>query len=476
MALRRNTERFNTNVWPGFVDAMTGLLLVLLFVLSIFTVVQFVLREEVSGQEQQLGQLSTDLAALNAALGSERSRSATLSQSLAERDGQIANFEDQVAALLANRTDLQGQVDSAAEEARLAEARRAAMEALIASLQDERDSVSTRVSDLEAQQLLDAAAAEALRARLEDSDAQLTAMSLSLEAERKRAEDTLTLLAAARAAQAELEAAQTGALTDSQRQAALLALAQDQLAQQEAISAQSQLQVEALNAQVSALRAQLGDLQGLLDASGAADSAAQVQIETLGTQLNAALARVAAEQSRARALEEAERQRLEEEAARLAAEAESLEQYKSEFFGSLRTLLDGQEGVQIVGDRFVFSSEVLFEPGSATLSAEGEAEIAKVAVMLKRIATEIPPGIDWVIRVDGHTDNTPLSGTGEFANNWELSQARALSVVLYMINSQGIPPNRLAANGFGEYQPLNPANTPEARAQNRRIELKLTER
>ncbi len=138
--------------------------------------------------------------------------------------------------------------------------------------------------------------------------------------------------------------------------------------------------------------------------------------------------------------------------------------------------LVNQEGVRIEGDRFVFASEVLFAPGSADLSPEGRAEIAKVARILQTVAAAIPQGINWIIRVDGHTDDTPLGAHPKFADNWELSQGRALSVVRYMVQALGIPPERLSANGFGEYQPVNPAETPEARAQNRRIELKFTER
>jgi chemotaxis protein MotB len=142
----------------------------------------------------------------------------------------------------------------------------------------------------------------------------------------------------------------------------------------------------------------------------------------------------------------------------------------------LRDVLGSQEGVRIEGDRFVFSSEVLFPPGRAALSEVGRGEVAKVASILRAVADDIPEGIDWVIRVDGHTDNVPLSGLGEFADNWELSQARALSVVKYMVNFLGIPPTRLAANGFGQYQPVNTEDSDEARAQNRRIELKFTEK
>ena len=268
-----------------------------------------------------------------------------------------------------------------------------------------------------------------------------------------------------------MAAEQAGAeqLTKAEQRAALLASAQAALAEQEAKSADAARDTALLNQQLAALRGQLGQLQALLDDYKERDASAQVQMQTLGSDLNAALARAAAEERRRRQLEEDERKRLE-------AETKNLEKYKSEFFGRLRDVLGAQEGVKIVGDRFVFSSEVLFPVGSAELAPAGRAEIAKIADILRSIAGDIPEGIDWVIRVDGHTDDVPLSGQGAFKDNWELSQARALSVVRYMSDFLGIPPDRLAANGFGQYQPVKPANTPEARAQNRRIELKFTEK
>ena len=175
-------------------------------------------------------------------------------------------------------------------------------------------------------------------------------------------------------------------------------------------------------------------------------------------------------------MEAAEKQRLQEEKARLEAEAKTIERYKSDFFGSLRGLLEDIEGVSIVGDRFVFSSEVLFESGRAELTAAGRTEISKVANILKDVTEDIPQNIDWVLQVDGHTDDQPILAGSQFQNNWELSQARALSVVLYLMTSEQMPPRRLSANGFGEYQPINRANSRAARAQNRRIELKLTEK
>ena len=365
------------------------------------------------------------------------------------------------AALLAQQTSSE---DAAAREQEL---QNQLVEALLAQQQAEAAVDDTTQTQQDLQDRL----AEALLAR-ESLEAQVAVLS-------DTSDEAATLRSQLAAALAEQSEAQSAA----DQQAALLARANEALSEEEALSAESQRQVALLNAQVAELRSQVGSLQELLNVAAEADSDAQVQIDRLGEQLNTALARVAAEERRRAALEEAERIRLESEAARLAAESErlaseaqDLERFRSDFFGELRAILEGQEGVQIVGDRFVFSSEVLFQSARAELSPLGQQEIAKVAAILRDVADDIPAGIDWVIRVDGHTDNTPLSGFGQYADNWELSQARALSVVRFMTNELGIPPTRLAANGFGEFQPINTADTDEARAQNRRIELKLTEK
>ncbi|WP_166417333.1 peptidoglycan -binding protein [Cochlodiniinecator piscidefendens] len=668
MALsRRSGQRFQAAIWPGFVDAMTALLLVLMFVLTIFMVVQFVLRETITGQETELDELTSQIVGLADALGLERSNrarleddltqlSATLTTAraegeaqaaliaqlrgqaaeqaaaLAEGAAQISAFETQVAALIAQRdgalevnaqqtatiADLEGaqaelissqealqlalaqirdEVDLQTEEARLAAARREALEALVVDLTTEAEESSARILELDSEnaaltvqlteeeaarieaaraaealradlsaeeaarlaldaqtaqlqvqltaeeqaRLVEAAAAEALRARLQDADAELTAMTLALEEQRAEAEETLTLLAAANAtrdsldldlaeamialealriteedltaARAELaqleeveralvlerarlqegqadtdaqlaealaarlaaETRETGLLSNREQQAVLLSTANQALSEAEAQNAESQREVALLNEQVAALRGQIGALQNILDEAAARDAGNNVQIDALGNQLNAALAQVASEERRRRELEEAERIRAEAEAARLADEALNLEQFRSEFFGRLREVLGNQEGVRIEGDRFVFASEVLFPPGGFDLSVAGRGEITKVAEILRNVAGEIPPEINWVIRVDGHTDNVPLSGTGRYRNNWELSQGRALSVVQYMIDELNFPPDRLAATGFGEHQPISLEDSEAGRAQNRRIELKLTE-
>ena len=677
MALSRRTgQRFQASIWPGFVDAMTGLLLVLMFVLTIFMIVQFVLRETISGQENELNSLQDEITLIAEALGLEKKQTEKLGLELNSLAGSLANteselrrqaalistltleretqaqligeanskitlFEAQVAGLISQRDNLNAQVGSlqddqqiantkifelqnesdnlksdrdqlelalasarneisaAAQAARMAAAQREVFESMIVALEqdlsdaeqrvdekiDEVGILQERLSEEEEARIVSLAVAKKLRERLKNADAELTAMTLMLESQRQKAEDTLTLLAAADNARnevdnklketlfslevanseiiqkkqsiAKLEAGEKQILTKlNQSNLALAAalsqgeslkqelsdtkqssdsklmialgekseteknnielrknlenalvarLAADALAKsnleeakrkqlllnqaereienqasknkkskEELIKAERQTAL--LNQQLSEVRKQLGELDTLLSISEERDQEQKAQLKNVGSRLNQALASLASEERKRRKLEEKERQRLEEENNKLANQAEELANYKSEFFGRLRTVLMGQERVRIVGDRFVFSSEVLFSAGRSDLSKEGKTEISNVTEILSSIMKDIPENIDWVIRVDGHTDSTPLSGAGEFKDNWELSQARALSVVKYMINELNFSGSRLAANGFGEYQPISFEDTPEARALNRRIEIKLTER
>ena len=284
----------------------------------------------------------------------------------------------------------------------------------------------------------------------------------------------------------------------------------------------SQRETALLNQQVLELRRQLSSLQSILTLSEEKDREDEIQLQNLGNRLNAALARVASEERKKRQLEQtlrleieaklneitilnsqliasktdleraetkaqveedkriklevAEFNRLQAERERLQSQATQLERYKSDFFGRIRELVEGKEGIKIVGDRFVFSSEVLFDVGKADLSMPGRLEIQKVAVILNQVVKELPKNLNWIIRVDGHTDNTSMVSGAEFKDNWELSQARALSVVRFMISDLGFPKDRLAATGFGEFQPVTSGSSPEERAQNRRIEIKLTEK
>ena len=380
-------------------------------------------------------------------------------------------------AMEADRTsELSAQLNEAQRDLQDAERAQLIQIAATEALREKLQNVEAELTEKEAQQLADAAAAAALRERLENADTELTAMTLSLEAQRKKAEETLTMLAAARAANNRLELSAAERLSQRDKSQLLLDQANTLLNEEIEKSTKAQLQVELLNQQTAELRKQLGSLQALLDAASAKDATAKVQIEALGKNLNSALARVAAEQKKRAAEQERIAELEAAEVARLAAEAQDLRRYRSEFFGRVRDILGDRQGVQIQGDRFVFSSEVLFPAGSATLGAAGQRQISGVAAVLREVSDQIPDEINWILRVDGHTDKSPLGQNGPFADNWELSQARALSVVRYLIAREGIPSNRLAATGFGEFQPIDTGDDLEALARNRRIELKFTEK
>ncbi len=610
MALaRRSGQRFATNIWPGFVDALTALLLILMFVLSIFMIVQFSLRETITGQSKRLSDLNAQLSALTDVLALERTRTqeaenelisvrASLIDQTAETDrlsAALAALSEQKAVLEVELAEAQDaltkeidareavnlalakareEVDAEAEKARLAAARREALQAMIQELNDqaaarEEDIVtlnadkasalaliaalqteaqaredameagSAQLAELEAAQealadekrallqtqaqlrreisrlsaqkamlesdldtanrqlsneeearLLEAAAAEALRKKLAEDAAELDAVTLALEEARQEAEQTLTLLAAAEAAKQRLadelnvksedlagiqlkldeaerqrqalEQSTEGSTEAFDREAALRKLAEAELAKATAQTAEQARRVALLNAQVKQLNEQLGQLQQVLDETAEKEAAGKIQISNLGTQLNAALARKVALEA--------------ENAELLADKVDELEQVRSIFLERVEGALAGREGVKRVGDRFVFQSEVLFRPGSAELGLAGQRELTKLGAVMRELENELPEDFDWILRVDGHTDPIPLSGSGRYRNNWELSQARALSVVSFLINREGVDPSRLAAAGFGEFQPIDAGDTPEALERNRRIEFKFTQR
>jgi chemotaxis protein MotB len=232
------------------------------------------------------------------------------------------------------------------------------------------------------------------------------------------------------------------AMTEQQRREAV----QAQLADEKKLGDSARAQIALLNQQIDQLKAQLAAIASSLDLQQKTDKEKDAQIANLGQRLNVALA----------------------------AKVQELTQYRSEFFGKLRAVLANRPGIQIVGDRFVFQSEVLFPVGSAELTQAGIAQMTALAVTIKDIAAEIPPDLHWVLRVDGHTDPQPVKG-GQFASNWELSAERAITVVKLLI-ADGVPANHLAATAFGEYQPFGPGDTPDAYAKDRRIELRLTDR
>jgi chemotaxis protein MotB len=380
--------------WPGYVDALTTLLMVLIFLLSVFSVAQFSLSDALTNKDSAIDRLNKTLGDLANQLAIEKTSSQNLSKELEQMMLQLN-------ALRSERDKLG--VDLAAQKRR-------ADEATI-----ERDALTERLTSMLAEN------AELAK------EAETRAADMKAEIERQRLE--LTRLAAALAAANN----EKGKLFSD-------------LTEQEKLTAEQKAAVVRMTAEMAALKQELARLAGLLEAADLKAKEQNAQIVELGRQLNRALA---------------------DEVARLA-------QYRSDFFGKLRQALAGQKDIQIVGDRFVFQSEVLFPSSSADLQPAGMEQLANVGRRLVEIARTIPPDIAWVIQVDGHTDNRPIR-TDIFPSNWELSTARAIAVVKFL-HSQGIANERLVAAGYGEFQPLGPNNTPQERERNRRIELKLTNR
>jgi len=341
MALARGRRLEPVNYWPGFVDALSTMLLVIIFLLSVFMLAQFFLSREVTGKDTALEKLNRQIEELTSLLAMERS--------------QTGANEDKVTKLSA--TLEQAQKDK---------------------------------SELEAATASGGASAAAAGAR---ADAAVDAL-------------------------------------DSQKQISERALAE----------------VDVLNQQIGALRKQLAAIQDALDISKTSEKESQGKISDLGQRLNLALAQ----------------------------KVQELARYRSDFFGRLRQILGNRPDIQVVGDRFVFQSSVLFEAGKADLSGAGKQSLDHLADAALDLEREIPPDIPWVLRIDGHTDARPISG-GAFKSNWELSAARAIAVAQYLV-TRGVDPHYLAPTGFGEFQPLDPGTTEEAYQRNRRIELKLTER
>jgi chemotaxis protein MotB len=342
MALARTRRGESAmNYWPGFVDALSTLILGIIFLLTVFVVVQFYLQQEVANKDSALSRLNTQVAQLSQLLSMEKS----------------------------GKADLEGQLVQ--------------LRASLANAQNERDRLK--------------AAAESAQAATTAAQGKTTELTGQLEGEKK-------------------------------------------------ISAGALAQVELLNQQLAALRNQLTALEQSLQTAQNKDKEAQNRISDLGRQLNLALAE----------------------------HVNELQRYRSDFFGKLRDILGDRPDIRVVGDRFVFQSEVFFDSGRSDLKPQGRVELDDLAKVLLQLESDIPHDLAWILRVDGHTDVRPVTGT-VFKSNWDLSAARAIAVVQYLI-TKGVSAQRLAAAGFGEFQPIDTGVGEEAYRRNRRIEFKLTER
>ena len=464
MARRRRGDADALNPWPGYVDALSTLLMVIIFVLLVFVLAQAFLSVALTGRDRALDRLNRQVAELTDLLSLERGQAGELQQSVAglNRDLLAANaardalardaatLRDENArtaadrdALQAERAALSARLADAGLQAQSADARNAQLQARLAETagrtdQAGQETVTLATSLAEARRQLAQARAEldrtvqADRATIEARVADLAQLSNQVR--------TLTALRDELQHQVQDAAARTA--TDDQKRQALAA----QLADEQKLGESARAQLALVSRQMDQMRAQLAQVAAALDVAEKSGRDKDAVITSLGTRLNVALA----------------------------SKVEELQRYRSEFFGKLREVLANRPGIQVVGDRFVFQSEVLFPAGSAELSPAGQDEVRQLATTLKNIAAAIPPDVNWLLRVDGHADTQPLTG-GAFASNWELSAQRAINVVKLLI-AEGIPADRLAATGFGQFQPLDRNDTPASYARNRRIELRLTDR
>ena len=354
---------------------------------------------------------------------------------------------------------------------------------LINKFKEDLKSKDMKLTETEKNLLIEKIALKNLREKLNESRAELELTTLSLEEERKRAIENLKLISSSEKAMFLLEENNLKLSNENNEiKSELIDLSEllevrevslnnlrSQLLNSENQNKISLDKVKKLNQETLSLAAQLNDLKNLLTEYEIKDKETVAQVENLGSQLNSALTQVLVEQKKNAALEAERIKKLEEE-------ANELQNYRSEFFGNLRKILGNNKGIEIVGDRFVFPSEILFDVGSDELQSKGLIELSQMAKVIRKIVIEIPKEIDWILRVDGHTDKTKFLNGGKFKDNWELSQARALSVVKYFILDENLPAKRFAATGFGEFQPIDTGENEIALARNRRIEIKLTER
>ena len=471
MARRRgNSEALNP--WPGYVDALSTLLMVIIFVLLVFVLAQAFLSVTLSGRDQMLERLNHQMAALSDLLQLERGHSADLKQSMAGLNTDLATatrerdtLAQQLSALRidqsrtgAERDDLRAERDRL--QARLADQdlQFRAAQARSATLQSEVAAAARRddaAAQLTAAQLADAQRQlAATRDLLAEMQRQAEAADRTVQADRatiaaklsdlaRMAEQVAALGALRDQLERQAQDSAVRATTEQQRREAVAA----QLAEQQKLGDSAKAQMALMAQDLDDLRRQLASVKSALELSENSAHDKDVQITNLGQRLNAALAQ----------------------------KVEELQRYRSDFFGRLRTVLANRPGIQVVGDRFVFQSEVLFPAGSAELSGPGHDQISALAATLKDIAKDIPADVNWVLRVDGHADRQPVDPFGPFVDNWDLSAKRAIRVVQLLIDA-GVPANRLAAVAFGDNQPLDESNTPDAYKKNRRIEIRLTDR
>ena len=473
-ASRQRRRGSSADYWPGFVDLMSTLLLVMIFLLVVYMLAQYFLQRTLSEETEEKDDLSAQLSSLDEELVVEQQANAELRINIAQIASQLQSSLSVRDQLIAELSMVTGERDTlqlrlremtGAGQTAMAEAAQAAIRAdagedkvkiLLSDIERLRrdiDALNAVRRDLETKVGVMAAALIESRGELDQSEDETAAVRADLSALRDTTaeletrlsdEQERTVLAQRTLEEREIRLAEVQALHLAAQSS--YDSSQDALAENQALSARQRDQIAVLNQQIDALRTQLGRVEQALQISELKSEEQDVTIANLGQRLNMALA----------------------------AKVEELAAYRSEFFGRLREVLSDRRDFTIIGDRFVFQSEVLFASASDQLEAEGHDKLAKFAQVLREVMVQIPTELPWILQVDGHTDSRPIQ-TARFPSNWELSSARAISVVNFLI-ALGVPPERLSATGYGEFQPLDDREDEIAYRRNRRIELKLTQR
>jgi len=420
---RRNRQQINT--WPGYVDVLSALLILVIFVLLLFTFSQFILSHVLNSKESELDLLNQQLLDLTEQLGLEHTKREGLQREVEQLSGMVTgltgekyNLSNQLAENEQERSDQQEKIRQQLLTLQQLQADITMLRSLRTTLKEKVEQLALTLAARDQALLSEQDRSKALILQLSDSTKQV------FQSQRQINEHKGTL-------------SELNMVVENQRTA---------IQQHQELGLQAQAQVAHLNSQIDALRFQLEELSAALDIREKEKVDQQVKIEDLGRRLNLALAQ----------------------------EVNRLAEYRSEFFGRLKSLLSDTKGVQVVGDRFVLQSELLFDSGSANLGPSGQGELTKLAEILVGVAARIPKDIEWILRVDGHTDKQPIH-TEQFPSNWELSTARAVSVVRFLVE-QGISRKRLTAAGFAQFHPIDTNESEAAFRRNRRIELKLTAR
>lgn len=425
MAVNSRNSGQSSSIWPGYVDVLSALLMVVIFVLLIFTFSQFLFSYILSDQSSELESLHSRMAEISRLLGLEKTKNKELTN-------EIAALGQQVDTLIIDRARLRGEIEELNN--RRVEDRNEMEQQLrtIASLQQDIDALRK------------------VRQQLEDEIASVTASLTEEQQLTKSLRDRSKALEARLADEMErtLLAQQDIENRDIRIQAlsALVGEQQESLDKQQRLTADARAEVALLNDRIELLQSQLREIRLALSQSEEVRKEQAEEIADLGERLNIELAR----------------------------KVNELERYRSDFFGRLRQIIGDNPLVRIEGDRFLLQAELLFSSGTAELGEQGKEQLRELADILNELIPSIPSDLQWILRVDGHTDRVPISSSN-FSSNWELSTARAVSVVRYLAN-QGIPESRMAAAGFSKFHPIDPADTREAYRKNRRIEIKLTSR